>query len=478
MSLQREKIEATVNVANDRATKTAGTPVATSKLGHPVAAQDDDRWIVLDDWPGEQTPDYGEDFCWVMTAGVAEAIKQNRSIAILSSRLPKVLDQHRHWFDAIRTIGTKLINTDNVLITATDTTADRYVQRIAALFSIQCFTVALITADKFTARRITDDSDNAKCAHNKSGRNTIYFVTSKKHQSDQLLAQVADTVYGISVRANGNVAAAIERRIENSPAPSRTYLLNAPSLSNRSQHQRLVDAGGIDWLLRPPVTEARPSNKTKASTIPKSNSLPCTTSISRRRAISDLDESDYLIHWTRTRVGPWPDQDHDDHLDDLIFGSVRSHRNDLRSLCRILATQRIVASPDLLRDSTPVVCFTEVPLSQIKNMTVYRKHLQRWDFVPYGVGIKKSVLEKTFGCRPVIYGDDQTWHSLAPHQRPLFQLQTSADQKIDWQQEREWRVVGDVDLRKIAVGDGIVFAGDENDLAKLSGLSLFDLIAI
>lgn len=421
-------------------------------------ATPDDRWVLLDRWPGQSANSETGEFCFVMHCGVAKLLSQHNSSAILSSRLPKVLDDYRSWFDALRTAGKKIAEPDDVLLTARATAADRYAERMAALFSIRSVTVDPVAADKFCSRLLRND-----CV----GRsNTVYCVTTKRWLPDQWLAQVADTVYAISVRNKGNVASVLKTRIVDSPRPGQTYLLNDPELSDPAQHQNLVNAGGIDWLLLPTQTDLLSKLKTSPA------------SIATIRTIGEINESDYLIHWTRARVGPWPDQIENEHLDDLIFGSPRSKRNELRSLSRILATQRIVASADLTRHATPVVCFSEVPISQIKTHTVYRKHLQRWDFVPYGVGIRKSVLANQFDCRPVIYGDDKKWQSLTQDQRPYFQVSTSADQKIDWRQEREWRVVGDVDLRRVAVDDGIVFAGDENDLEKLSRLSLFDLIAI
>lgn len=517
MALQREKIETTVtavnhlaalseidaaaaahrlkrqhvavkNAENENAAQHANGHAAQHAALHRTtvprfavtqpANQNGRRWVVLDRWPGALTTDRQQDGHWVMTADAAALLSKNGSTAILSSRLPKILDDHQCWFDAIRTIGTKMIETKGVLLTAPGTTADRYVRRIAELFSIQRVTVVPIAASKLRPQRILDDAQHDAITDKGSRGDIVYYVSTKPYPTDQLLAQIADTLYGLAVVANGNVATAVQHRIAKTPAHHRTYLLNEPSLSDPTHHQRLINSGGIDWLLRKPVASCWPTLADAATALSRPNPTTALQPSARQRSINEIDQSEYLIHWTRARVGPWPEQTEDEHVDDLIFGLTRSKRSEVGSLCRILATQRIVASSELLRGSTPVVCFSQVPLSQIKSKTVYRKHLQRWDFVPYGVGIKRSVLEKKFACRPVIYGNDQTWQSLSPSQRPLFQLETSADQKIDWRQEREWRVVGDVDLKKIAIDEAIVFAGAENDLAKLSGLSLFDLIAI
>ena len=235
-------------------------------------------------------------------------------------------------------------------------------------------------------------------------------------------------------------------------------------MTRATVREPLISRGAIDWLLLNSVTETLPE-KSEAKG-------------SHRISLSDLEESEYLIHWTRARCGPWPDQSESDHLDDLIFGESGARHGDVYSLCRILASQRILGSSDLTRATSPMVCFSDVSLSELRERTVFRKHLQRWDFVPFGVAIKRKVLIERFGCRPVIYGDQETWESLSADDRPLFQIRQSSDKKIDWQQEREWRVIGDVDLRQIDLRDAVVFAGNENDLSKLSQLSLFDLMVI
>ena len=137
------------------------------------------------------------------------------------------------------------------------------------------------------------------------------------------------------------------------------------------------------------------------------------------------------------------------------------------TLCRIIATRRLIASANLIRSATPVVCFSQVPVGELPQRTIFRSHLARWDFVPYGIAIRKELLQ-TSGCREVIYGDDTMWDSMKPEQRPWFQLASSADGKIDWTQEREWRLVGDLDLKKIGPDDAFAFV-KTNDEAKALG---------
>ena len=436
--------------------------------------------LKVSDQPADIKHRSSDGVLFVMKSTVAELIQGSRlgersspSVAIISSRLPKVLDEHENWFDALRTIGVKLRQNDELLITAESTTAHRYCLRIAQLFSIRHVVIKTVTAEKFDKTFVRSEVSN---------ENIVYAVTDKVIKADQILAMVADSVYGLSVSRKGNAATALSHRLSNQGTqPERnscTYILHDDKLTSAKTRCQLIDEGAIDWLLLPSQTtsDVEPNSISNTADEPAHNV--------KVRSLDEIDENEYLIHWTRARSGPWPEQSETDHLDDLIFGSTRSKHAEIFSLCRILASQRIIAAGDLTRDHTPVVCFSEVPPSELRNRTVYRKHLQRWDFLPYGIAIKRSVLEKIFNCKPVIYGDDETWNQLRDHQRPLFQTAASSDGKTDWRQEQEWRVIGDVDLRKLGRNDAFVFTDKENEpekltqLTQLAQISLFDLIVI
>ena len=414
-----------------------------------------DNLIVLDHWPGDRNC---EACFFVMSAATERLLLKTTSTAVLSSRLPKILDDHRVWFDAIRTVGANLSRSNKSILTSEGTASDRYCRRIADLFRIKCVSLELLPWEKLKKTSIGQQSSTSNLVE------TVYCVAGQKLQADSLLGQIADTLYALSIKNNGNVHKSLHARLASEAQSHRTFVLHDEAMTKTSVREPLISSGAIDWLLLNSEIETR-SKKSESRG-------------GSRISLADLEESEYLIHWTRARCGPWPDQSEHGHLDDLIFGESGGRHGDVYSLCRILASQRILGSSDLTRDTSPTVCFSDVSLGELRERTVFRKHLQRWDFVPFGIAIKRTVLKKRFGCRPVIYGDQETWESLLADDRPFFQIHQSSDKKIDWQQEREWRVVGDVDLRRIDSRDAVVFAGDENGLSKLSQLSLFDLIVI
>ena len=101
-------------------------------------------------------------------------------------------------------------------------------------------------------------------------------------------------------------------------------------------------------------------------------------------------------------------------------------------------------------------------LKEMVSKRVFRSHLSRWDFEPYGIAFKRNVFLRQFGARPVIYGGEAEWQSLDADQKPYFQMRKTQGNKIDWQQEKEWRVLGDVDLNQIGPEDAVVFCRSQN----------------
>ncbi len=146
-------------------------------------------------------------------------------------------------------------------------------------------------------------------------------------------------------------------------------------------------------------------------------------------------------------------------------------------MARILASQRILATNQLTRDHQPVVCFSQLPLTQLPERRVFRKHLGRWDFQPFGIAIDRESLAE-MGAKPVIYGDEEVWASLGDQQRPFFQLESTRRQDIDWREEQEWRLIGDVDLNRIGCDSAVVFVPSLPDAEVVAALSRWPIVCL
>lgn len=81
--------------------------------------------------------------------------------------------------------------------------------------------------------------------------------------------------------------------------------------------------------------------------------------------------------------------------------------------------------------------------THLANIRKWNPALIRWTFEPYAVAIRKATLEE-MGALPVIYGSEAKFQELPEIERLRFQLH--APPKTDWSPEKEWRIIGDIDL--------------------------------
>lgn len=254
---------------------------------------------------------------------------------------------------------------------------------------------------------------------------------------DQAMLDMADIVFGIAIRKNGtmlrlaknafrlNKFCYVVEPIEKSPMFHGNYeLLNAgfPSL-------------GLD------VAPPKPFQACEGhDLLPNSNIR--------------INQNDFLWHYTRETVGPWPDQTWPDYIESLVVNDPAAAHTAIDTLDHIIEHGEIKASNYLIRGEYPVVCLTSKVPSQIAETQRYHRHLMRWNFLPYGIGILK---EKAIQCgaRAVIYGQDQTYDNLDVKDRFLFQKSSSKSNDHNWEDEAEWRIPGDINLDRF-INDEIV----------------------
>ncbi len=386
-----------------------------------------------------------------------------KSIFLASSRLDQKLEDKPAWFDALRTFACHVDARHHFLITADRVASDEFVTRIAELFKIPLVRFVPFP-EKINEKWICQASTN-----HASGECRCYYSeseaerrTSKKTQAakDRLLMLAASEVRVLSCRKSGNTFHSVNERLA---ASLDTRILIDDQLTPPTTSAHFVESGATAWLLLNGTEEQ-----------PRSNPARMNVPILQ---LDEINTENYLLHWTRRRVGQWPDQTRTQYLDDLIFGTTRAQHDPLAALCRILATDRIVATNSLTRDPTPVVCMSEVALSQLEELTIFRPHLSRWDFLPYGIAIDKEVLT-CLGAKPVIYGQPTDWDEIHATDRPFFQIANSESGKISWRQEQEWRIVGELDLRQVPYNEAIVFVPTLRDAETVSSLSRWPVLVL
>ena len=404
------------------------------------------------------------------------------SVTISSSRLGQKLESHEAWFDALRTIAVQIQSEHKFLISAEGITTDRFVRRIAELFEIPIVVFKPIPrdADPQWFQNTSDQADN----HQQSAIRTVWYRQTEssrdKPNVNDLLISIARIAVLLSVRKSGNIFAAANRRLESQAASvGTTRLLIDRKTTSKSVETSLLEKGASGWWLYDSKSELDSLNSID-SRVTADADVKLTNPGSNEPVILELDEvasDQFVLHWTRRRVGPWPDQTQTSFLDDLIFRNSRRQHGELSSLCRILASQKILGSSNLTRDPRSVVCFSDIRLEELKERRVFRSHLSRWDFEPYGLAIDRDLL-RDLGARPVIYGNEPTWNSLSPSDRPFFQPETSASEKIDWKLEREWRIVGDLRLDLIPHDQALVFVASEAEANIIADLCHWPIVVM
>lgn len=412
-----------------------------------------------------------------------QGLPTGKSVCIASSRLGRNLDEQDEWFDALRTLALRLDPQHHFLVTSAGTTTDIYVRHLCRRFGFSV--VELFPWTEKTSRHLAQQQQGLKqlgepelpsvrSSPLESNMFPAYYLPMHSHitedstdplvltgclsdimadhpfDRDSTLIRIAAECYLLSIRPQGNIHRATIDRIADSihsdPDHARTWVVLSKKTKTSPVHRQLLEAGAVGWWLYNEASDATSEGLTssinlKTATEPAAFSPPILD-------LAEFPSENFLIHWTRDRSGPWPHQTDEEWLDDLIFQSERRKHGATFALRRILATRQILASRKMTRDEQPVVCLSNRDLRELGELTVYRQHLGRWDFVPYGIAVDREWLANQ-GARPVIYGEPETWQSLPETDRPFFQLAQSKSGRIDWTAEKEWRWLGNLNLRQM-----------------------------
>ena len=379
------------------------------------------------------------------------SLVDRRSVFVASSRLPQKLDEIPQFFDGLLTLAMDLDGESDVLLTATGTACDLMVRRIGTHFRIPVVELRMASLD---SKKLNKEMSILKGCDKK----VVLIFDFENRGIDFALTQLAQQLTVLSLRKGGNLDSALQHRLKQG-RPAR--VLVDPKLTKKKLSEELLAAGATGWVLfgGDGANEAEPRDAE-----------------AKTSCLTDFESSDFLLHWTRRRTGPWPEQSADEYLDDLIFRSSRKDHREIASLRRILATQRILAGSDLTRDPRPVVCFSDISFKSLLELRTFRPHLSRWDFEPFGIAIRKSWLAEQ-GAAAVEYGDDAMWESLSEAKRAFFQF-NDPEGNVDWSVEREWRIVGAVDLRRVPVNAAVVFVRAAEDAKEVAAFCRWPIVVL
>ena len=158
----------------------------------------------------------------------------------------------------------------------------------------------------------------------------------------------------------------------------------------------------------------------------------------------DSELAEYLIHWTRSCRGAWPDERAIDYYR-AVIESTEYCRSAYQTLVRIVRTGKVLASARHMPGGTDTVSYTSLPPTSLLPLMTWRARYREMAFEPYGLGISREYAEKV-GIRPVVYYDKALQEP--PDTCPRWLTQSSGE-ITDWRREQEWRHEGDIDLSAI-----------------------------
>lgn len=411
----------------------------------------------------------GERFIWW-----PRGIPAGERVGLISSHLGRNLNQAHDWFRALRATCAK-VDRRHVLVTAATTTTHPFARRAAELFELRCLLLippgkregCPTWLDKLARQEWPDTSCHE--AHvspvldlDQAGASPEF---AESPLADRMSLAMSDRLLLFHLRRRGKLLPLIRRRLADAAWPPQSVQVAlGPGLVPRSIADPLLAAGAVGWLVLGDSSDERPAPSVTSDADVAVDSGVIVGSSARifagpPRGDWPLGDWPYLTHCTRAAPGAWPDQSAEEFLDELIFSMDSADHSALAALRRILVQQQLLGTGSAIRGGADLVSFTAAPLADLPRLRTFRVHRGRWDFEPYGLCIRREYLQRV-GARPVVYGNHADWDRLSDVDRPYFQRRVSRNAKtgasIDWSREREWRVLGNVDLTR--VDDDTAFA--------------------
>jgi hypothetical protein len=399
-----------------------------------------------------------------------------RRIAIVTSRLPRLIDPQAAWLAALRVAVSKVERDRSVLMVGHETAGEDLLRRAVHRAGIPFVELWESAAADFPDESTSADQVVVRVRPIWPSSDFVILNDSSDWQStperDRAVIAWVDEVIALRVRAGGNLHVLLRARLR--AGVGGVLLADLPGETPQAVRDELVSLGAELWSLNENELKL-PLAKGEGGGVES-----CGESFaSRLRPLPEADGWVFLTHTTRACPGAWPGQSDDDYFDSLLDGRGDADHSALGTLIRIVTQRRLCASSRLIRGGHDVVSFTAVPLVELPSLHRYRGHLARWDFEPYGICLRREWLARR-GARRVLYGGEAEWGVTPAADQPFFQCVRELDRvtwsggappdTIDWSAEREWRHLGDLDLSDITPNDVLLFVPTRDDARWLASV--------
>lgn len=389
-------------------------------------------------------------------------ICDRRLVSIVSSRVQQRRDQLGWWYDLLRTAVLRVDSSDECLFAVDGTVSADVVVRAAELFEIPLLQVSFAerVSSASVAKWLADCRPSSEPSIVERWHATVSPPLDDHSTSrtgiplrDRLALSAVARCVVLCCRVGGHVHQAIQQRLLETSGQA-TLISSDERSCPDSLLKELTSLGAVPWIVEgvAPETEWSAAHRTESHN-------------SAHSLLMSPDE--WLCHWTRARKGAWPDQPTEDYLDELILGCDTADRSAFAALLRIVEQKLILATT--ARGGQRAVSFTAVPLQKFRRRRIYRRHKRQYDFEPWGIALRRSVLS-SFGARPVVYVSRSTEED--PETKKLLWTQPATDQsgRVSWEEEQEWRVSGDLRLDQLDAESICLFVNAPDEAARIREL--------
>ena len=314
------------------------------------------------------------------------------------------------------------------------------------------------------------------------------------HQAmvDELLFEFADEIRVLHHRPHGNIDRLLNCALDRPRLPQKPQVYVLVPFPPKPTTHSLLNKGAIAWyVFRSDATSrlnpAKPQQALASTSMArKANELiiPSTADHLRQDLSAPIvshppiDPSRLLCHCTRAGER-WPESNDLKQWDPFLLGTGACS-SPLVSLCRILCQQKLLAGGRLIAENQRVVCLTEIPLSDLHLHRRFQSHLSRWDFEPFGIALDREHLQQVASARAVTYVHFSQYGKLTANERVFYQPidENALPEATTWAEEREWRVVGDIDLRQFSVEQAVAFVPSLSDAQIVAPFSRWPIVVL
>lgn len=314
---------------------------------------------------------------------------------------------------------------------------------------------------------------------------------------DRLSIALADQVLALAVRDGGKLDELLKLRLQDSEFPTASVYVTLPTAGTTHTDQRQLaygareerkqawlERGAVGWIMTAPKAIAHQTRERHVLRHCRSEDRDSTEAVdearrpsqqlvsplpSHWRQLSADEDSDYLVHCTRATIGPLPGESEHSFRIRVWSQQEAIAWQPLETLAYICREGRLRATSTITRTDVRCVSFSAVPLVPLLKRRIFRSHLSRWDWEPYGLLVRRDALQQ-YGARQVIYGNDADFGKLTNSDKPFFQplLRRTSKSPEAWSEEREWRVAGDVHLRALPVDSVVLFVRTQIEAQQFS----------